>query len=126
MGSLLPSREILSGQPNPPAKFNVVTMYEDIGTRKQAKKCLEYVAEEFGSDFEIGHRTWRLDILQDPKLSVRVAPSLAKSDLLIISIRGEHRFSVKTRALIDQRLAGAENRASALVVLFERCGHCRS
>jgi hypothetical protein len=26
-------------------------MYEDPGTRKQAKKGLNYVAEEFGSDF---------------------------------------------------------------------------
>jgi hypothetical protein len=119
MGFLLPSREIPSGERNPLAKFNVVIVYEDFGTRKQAKKCLAYVAEEFGSDFEIGHRMWRLDILQDPKLSGRAALSLSKSDLLIISIRGEHRLSVKTRALIDERLAEAENRASALVVLFE-------
>jgi hypothetical protein len=30
-------------------------MYEDPGIRKQAKKGLNYVAEEFRSDFEIRH-----------------------------------------------------------------------
>jgi hypothetical protein len=119
MQSLFSSREMPPGERNPPAKFNVVIMYEDLGTRKQAKKGLEYVAEEFGSDFEIRHRMWRLDVLQDPKLSVRAAPSLAKSDLLMISLRSERQLSAQIRALIDERLAQAENRASALVALFE-------
>ena len=82
MQSLLTSREMPSGERTPPARFNVVIMYEDPGTRKQAKKGLNYVAEEFGSDFDIRHWMWRLDNLQDPKLSVRAAPSFAKSDLL--------------------------------------------
>jgi hypothetical protein len=119
MQSLLSSRKMLSGERSPPAKFNVVIMYEGFGTRKQAKKGLQYVAEEFGSDFEIRHRMWPLDILQDPKLSVRAAPSLAKSDLLMISLRSERQVSVQIHALIDERLAKAENRASALVALFE-------
>lgn len=119
MQSLLSSREMPFGERSPPAKFNVVIMYEDFGTRKQAKKGLQYVAEEFGSDFEIRHRMWRLDILQDPKLGARAAPSLAKSDLLMISLRGERQLSVQICALINERLAQAENRASALVALFE-------
>jgi hypothetical protein len=119
MPSFFSSQEMPSGERNPPAKFNVVIMYEDFGTRKQAKKGLEYVTEEFGSDFEIRHRMWRLDVLQDPKLSVRASPSLAKSDLLMISLRGERQLSAKIRALLDERLAQAENRATALVALFE-------
>jgi hypothetical protein len=119
MQSLLSSGVMPSGERHPAAKFNVVIMYEDFGTRKQAKKGLEYVAAEFGNDFEIRHRMWRLDILQDPKLSARMAPSLAKSDLLMISLRGEGRLSAQIRMLIDERLAQAENRATALAVLFE-------
>jgi hypothetical protein len=107
------------GERIPHARFNVVIMYEDPGTRKQAKKGLHYVAEEFGSDFEIRHWMWRLDILQDPKLSVRAAPSLAKSDLLIISLHGERRLSAKIRKLVDEQLVQTVNHGSALLALFE-------
>ena len=119
MQSLLTSREMPSGERSPPARFNVVIMYEDPGTRKQAKKGLNYVAEEFGSDFEIRHWMWRLDILQDPKLSVRAAPSLAKSDLLMISLHGERRLSAKIRKLVDEQLVQTVNHGSALLALFE-------
>ena len=68
---------------------NVVIVYEDSATWKRAKKGLDYVAQEFGTDFELRHSMWRSDILQDPdpKLSARAAPSLAESDLLMISLR---------------------------------------
>jgi hypothetical protein len=108
-----------SGERSPPAKFNIVIMYEDAGTRKQAKKGLAYVVKEFGNDFEIRHWMWRLDILQNPKLSVRTASSLAKSDLLMISLRGERPLPSKIRTLIDERLAQTVNHECALVALFE-------
>jgi hypothetical protein len=108
-----------SGERSPPTTFNVVIMYEDFATRKLAKKGLDYVAEEFGNDFELRHSMWRLDILQDPKLSARAAPSLAESDLLMISLRGERPLRVKIRALIDERLAQTVNHECALVALFE-------
>lgn len=119
MQSLLASREISSGKRSPPTKFNVVTMYEDIRTRKQAKKGLDYVIEEFGNDFEIRHRMWRLDILQDPKLSLRAVPSLVESDLFMISLRGERPLPARIRALIDERLAQTVNHECSLVALFE-------
>jgi hypothetical protein len=55
MKSLPTSREMPSCERSPHARFNVVIMYEDPGIRKQAKKGLNYVAEEFRSDFEIRH-----------------------------------------------------------------------
>jgi hypothetical protein len=119
MQSLLTSREMPPGERSPPARFHVVIMYEDSGTRKQAKKGLNHVDGEFGSDFEIRHWMWRLDILQDPKLRVRAAPSLAKSDLLMISLRGERRLSATIRTLIDQQLLQTVNHGSALLALFE-------
>jgi hypothetical protein len=63
--SLLRSRGMPFGERSPPARFNVVILYEDPDTRKQAKKGLNYVAEQFGSDFEIRHWMWRLDILSE-------------------------------------------------------------
>jgi hypothetical protein len=45
-----------------PGVFNVVLMYEDLETRERGKKSLEYLGEEFGSDFEFRHSMWRLDI----------------------------------------------------------------
>ena len=108
-----------SGERSPPATFNVVIMYEDFATRKQAKKGLDYVAEEFGNDFELRHSMWRLDILQDPKLSARAAPSLAESDLFMISLRGERPLPAKIRALIDERVAQTVNHVCALVVCLK-------
>jgi hypothetical protein len=92
-------------------------MYEGPSTRKQAKKGLNYVAKEFGSDFEIRHWMWRFDILQDPKLSVRAAASLAKSDHLMIFLHGERRHSVKICKLADE--VQTVNHGSALLALFE-------
>jgi hypothetical protein len=119
MQSLLTSREMPPGERSPPARFNVVIIYEDSGTRKQAKKGLKHVAEEFGSDFEIRHWMWRLDILQDLKLSVRAAPSLAKSDLLMVSLHGARRLSAKIRKLVDDQLVKRVRHGSALLALFE-------
>ena len=107
------------GDRNPPTPFNVLTMYEDFGTVKRAKKALDYVAEELGNDLEFRHSMWRLDILQDPKLNVLAAPALAEADLLIISLRGEGELPAKIRALIDTRLVEKTNRDCALVALFE-------
>jgi hypothetical protein len=39
-----------------PTRFNVVIMYEDFGTRKRAKKALDYVAEELGNDLAHGRQ----------------------------------------------------------------------
>jgi hypothetical protein len=82
-----------SGERSLPATFNVVLMYEDFETRERAKKSLDYLGEEFGNDFEFRHSTWRLDVLQDPKLNALAAPSLAEADLLIVSLRCERQVS---------------------------------
>jgi hypothetical protein len=119
MESLWLSPDILSGQRSPPTLFNVVIMYEDFGTGKRAKKGLDYVAEELGDDLEFRHSMWRLDVLQEPALSVMAAPALAEADLLIISLRGDSRLPVEIRALIDERLAQTANHDCALVALFE-------
>jgi hypothetical protein len=119
MQSLSSSREMASGERSPPTTFNVVIVYEDFATRKQARKGLDYVAEEFGNDFGLRHSMWRLDILQNPKLSARAAPSLAESDLLMISLCGERPLPAKIRALIDERLVQTVNHECALVELFE-------
>ncbi len=73
---------------SPPSKFNVVVMYEDVETRRQARKGLDYVVEEFGSDFDYRHSMWQINDLEHPKLSGRAASFFAESDLLIISLHG--------------------------------------
>jgi hypothetical protein len=119
MQSLWPSPEILSGQRSPPTLFNVVILYEDFATGKRAKKCFDYVAEEFGGDMEFRHSMWRLDVLQEPALSGLAAPALAEADLLIISLRGDSRLPAKIRALVDERLAQTAIHDCALVAPFE-------
>ena len=113
------SPEMLSGSRSTPTPFNVVIMYEDFATGKRAKRGLDYVAEELGNDLEFRHSMWRLDVLQDPKVSVLAAPALAEADLVIISLRGDGQLSAKIRALIDERLAQTAIHDCALVALFE-------
>jgi hypothetical protein len=112
MQSLFLSQEMPSGERTLPATFNVVLMYEDFETRERAKKSLDYLGEEFGNDFEFRHSTWRLDVLQDPKLNALAAPSLAEADLLIVSLRRE-------RQVPDKMLAQTVNPECALVAPFE-------
>jgi hypothetical protein len=114
---------MLSGDRSSSTPFNVVIMYEDFETEKQAKKGLDYVANEFGSDFEIRLWMWRLDTLQDPKRSVRATPSFAESDLLVISLRGKRKIPAKIHWLIDERLAQAVNHACAPVASGARWEH---
>jgi hypothetical protein len=80
---------MLSGRRSPPTPFNVVIMYEDFGTGTRAKKGLDYVAAELGNDLEFRNSMWRLDVLQEPKVSILAASALAEADLLIISLRGD-------------------------------------
>jgi len=108
--------EMLSGRRSPPTPFNVVIMYEDLGTRTRAKKGLDYVAEELGNDLEFRNSMWRLDVLQEPKVNILAAFALAEADL-IISLRGDRQLSAKIRALIDERLAQTANHNCALVAL---------
>ena len=119
MQSLLLSQEMLSGDRSPSTPFNVVIMYEDFGTGKQAKKGLDYVAEELGNDLEFRHSMWRLDTLQDPKFNILAAPVLSEADMLIISLRGEGQLPAKIRALIDEQLAQTVNHQCALMAVFE-------
>jgi hypothetical protein len=113
------SQHMPPGARRMPAVFNVVLMYEDLETRERAKKSLDYLGEEFGSDFEFRHSMWRLDILQDPKLNALAAPSLAEAGLLIVSLRCERQLPDRVRALIDERLAQIVNPECALVAPFE-------
>jgi hypothetical protein len=110
---------MLSAAPRMPAVFNVVLVYEDLETRERAKKSLDYLGDEFGSDLEFRHSMWRLDVLQDPKLNALAAPSLAEAGLLIVSLRCERQLPDRVRALIDQRLAQLVNPECALVASFE-------
>jgi hypothetical protein len=119
MHSIVLSREPVSGNRRPPAPFNVVIMYEDLGTGKRAKKGLDYVAEELRNDFEFRHSMWRLDVLQEPKLNVMAAPALAEADLLILSLHSKGQIPAKIRALIDERLAQTADHDCVLVALFE-------
>jgi hypothetical protein len=119
MQSLLLSREMQSGARRMPFVFNVVLIYEDFETRERAKKSVDYLGKEFGSDFEFRHSMWRLDILQDPKLNALAAPSLAEAGLLIVSLRCERQLPERVRALIDERLAQIVNPECALVAPFE-------
>ena len=119
MQSLLLSREMQSGARRMPVIFNVVLIYEDFETRERAKKSLDYLGKEFGSDFEFRHSMWRLDILQDPKLNALAAPSLAEAGLLLVSLRCERQLPDRVRALIDERLAQIVNPECALVAPFE-------
>jgi hypothetical protein len=119
MQSLMLAQEMKSSARRIPAIFNVVLIYEDFETRERAKESLDYLAAEFGNDFEFRHSMWRLDILQDPKLNALAAPSLAEAGLLIVSLRCERQLPDRVRALIDERLAQIVNPECALLASFE-------
>jgi hypothetical protein len=93
-------------------------MYEDFATRKQAKKRPRLRRRGIGERF----RAQALDVAvghPPGSESARAAPSLAESDLLMISLRGERPLPAKIRALIDERLPQTVNHECALVALFE-------
>lgn len=101
------------------ASFNVVIVYEDFETGKQAKRTFDFLAEQLKGDCAFMNQMWKFDVLNIPKLREMAAKDAATADIVIISCRGSSELAPEVKAWIELWLA-ENNQAIALVALVDK------
>ena len=100
------------------ASFNVVIVYEDLETGKQAKRTFDFLAEQLKGDCAFSNQMWKFDVLNIPKLREMAAKDAAAADIVIVSCRPRNELAPEVKAWIELWLA-EQNGAIALVALLE-------
>jgi hypothetical protein len=72
----------------PSASFNVVIVYEDFESGKNAKRTYDYLAAKLGAECEFKNQMWKYDILTLPKLREIALQDALEADVLLLSSRG--------------------------------------
>jgi hypothetical protein len=72
-----------------PMSFNVVILYEDFETGKQAKKTYDLLVKNLGRDCRCNNQMWKFDVLTIPKLRDIALKDAALADIVILSCHGE-------------------------------------
>jgi len=99
--------------------FNVVIVYEDFESGKQARKTYDYLVENLGTDCQFENQMWKFDVLRIPKLREMAARDAAAADIIIISGHGGSELPADVRHWIEA-WQNQSLRAIALVALFDR------
>jgi hypothetical protein len=100
------------------ASFNVLIVYEDFETGKQAKRTFDFLAEQLKSDCVLMNQMWKFDVLNIPKLREMAAKDAAAADVVIISCHAHAQLAPEVQAWIELWLA-ENNQAVALVALLD-------
>src|SRR5881296_3929579 len=83
------------------ASFNVVIVYEDFETGKQAKRTVDFLAAQLKNDCSFTNKMWKSDVLNIPKLREMAAKDAAAADIVIISGRGRNPLAPEVKAWIE-------------------------
>jgi hypothetical protein len=104
--------------------FNVVIVYEDFETGKQAKETYDFLVNNLRHECRFENQMWKFDVLGISKLREMAAKDAQMADIIIISCHGTHDLSTDVKAWIDAWVQGQSN-AIALVGLFGNgCDDC--
>lgn len=68
--------------------FNVVIVYEDFETGKNAKRTYDYLASNLGDDCEFSNQMWKFDVLSLPKLARIAAQDAVEADIILVATHG--------------------------------------
>src|SRR3954447_13477978 len=97
--------------------FNVVIVYEDFETGKNAKKTYDFLVENLGRECQFTNQMWKFDVLGIPKLREMAAKDAGVADIVLISCHGNAEIPVEVKAWIEL-WQSEESSAIALVALF--------
>ncbi|PWU18528.1 MAG: hypothetical protein C5B50_08860 [Verrucomicrobia bacterium] len=99
--------------------FNVVIIYEDFETGKQARRTYDFLVENLGTDCRFENQMWKFDVLRIPKLREMAARDAAAADIIIISGHGGDELPADVKHWVETWQGQSPN-AIALVALFDR------
>src|SRR5216684_460338 len=97
--------------------LNVVIVYEDLDTGKQAKKTFDLLAQNLGSACHLTNQMWKFDVLTISKLREIALKNAAQADIVMISCHGND-LPDHVKTWIEAALAESCN-VLALVALFD-------
>ncbi len=118
MQRTLPLPPLNSAENDSNALFNVVIVYEDFETGKQAKKTYDFLVDNLGPDCHLTHQMWKFDVLGVSKLREIAVKDAVNADIIIISSHGDEPPPAVI-AWIESWLQDGVS-ALALVALFDR------
>lgn len=78
-----------SGLEFTPTNFNVLIVYEDFETGKQAKKTYDLLSENLGRECQCTSQMWKFEVLTIPKLRDIALKDAAMADIVIVSCHGQ-------------------------------------
>ena len=102
--------------PEANSRLNVVIVYEDFDTGKQAKKTFDLLAQNLSPACHLTNQMWKFDVLTIPKLSEIALKDAAQADILIISCHGND-LPMHVKNWLETALAQSRN-LLALVALL--------
>ena len=98
--------------------FNVVMLYEDFETGKNAKLTYDYLVENLGPECRFTNQMWKFDVLSIPKLGEMAAKDASSADIVVFSSHGDA-LPKEVKEWTEQWLA-EKRQGIALVALFDR------
>jgi hypothetical protein len=109
-----PPLDSRGAESDPP--FNIVIVYEDFETGKQAKRTFDFLAEHLQGECQFTNQMWKFDVLNIPRLREMAAKDAAAADIVIISCHARNELAPEVKAWIELWLA-EKNNTIALVAL---------
>src|SRR5437879_5938629 len=97
--------------------LNVVIVYEDFETGKQAKRTYDFLVENIGAECQFNNQMWKFEVLSIPKLREMAANDAAQADIVVVSCHGAD-LPNEVRSWIELWLA-QKSHPIALVALFD-------
>ena len=85
--------------------MNIVALYEDFVTGKEARKACDLIKNFLGRNCEVIYNLWRFDVLEIPAIQQLMASRTVKTDIVIICAYQKHRFSSFVDHWIKRKLS---------------------
>lgn len=110
----------ISFRPDPdgPATFNVVIVYEDFQSGKHGINTYNHLVKHLGKQCEVSNQMWKFDILVIPSLRELACRDAEDADIIIISCRGTNALPESVTSWLES-WSHKPGHALALVALFD-------
>lgn len=119
MNTLAPQLELEPTTCAEPTPHGIMIIYEDRTTGFQAKRFSDMLAASLGVS---GQRPacWRAELMDLPGIAAEMSADAARSEFVILSLRGDRGLSVEMKEWIEGWLASAAGGPASLIALFDR------
>jgi hypothetical protein len=110
-------------EPTPGAESampGIVIIYDDRASGFQAKRFSDMLAASLGHPGQAAPVCWRSELMDLPGVAAEMRSDAARSEFVILSLRGNRGLSVEMKEWIEGWLAAASGGPSSLIALFDR------